>query len=340
VRPAGLPPAPELAAEHAEVEAVVAVVPRGSRANARWAVPLLLDTARAGGITHVRRIAYVLATAQHASQFGAQLVERGAGPVRDGLDRSFDRYEPGTPLGAALGNITPGDGERFRGRGFVHVKGRASYATWSHRLGMPDQVVDDAAVPFFVAHPGAMARPAIAAQTLVRGMRDGIFTGAALGSFVNDKKTDYHGARRVIDGNRHAREVAEIAQAIALAMERLQSDRHAAYMQQLASQRATSASARDLVQEVRDAVERLALRGEMMPVPVQVVEWNGEARQGKFVQLDEHTCALHMGRGTYVRLDVQRDLNGIVPPEGRNMALKRSGDFRPAERHGEGNFWR
>ena len=29
-----------------------------------------------------------------------------------------------------------------------------------------------------------------------------------------------------------------------------------------------------------------------------------------------------------------------LPPEGRNMALKRSGDVRPAARHCEVNFWR
>jgi hypothetical protein len=77
-----------------------------------------------------------------------------------------------------------------------------------------------------------------------------------------------------------------------------------------------------------------------MPPPSEIIEWDGGARQGKFVHLDEATCALHVGRGTYVVLDVQRDLNGVVPPEGRNVALKRSGDVRAAVRHGEVNSWR
>jgi hypothetical protein len=323
-----------------ETEAIIAIVPRSCRANARWAIPLLLRAARSGGITHLRRIAYVLATAQHASQFGGQLMELGSGDATDGHDRAFDRYEPGTPQGAALGNTEPGDGARFRGRGFVPVRGRAAYAIWSHRLGLPDEIIADVATPFFVAHPAAMAQPGVAAQTIVRGMRDGLFTGVALGSHVNDKRTDYVRARRVIDGMKYARDVAEIAQSFAAAMERIQSDRHWARMHQLSSARAANPAPQALIDDVRDAVERLAARGEIMPEPAQVVEWNGEARQGKFVQLDERTCALHMGRGTYVTLDVQRDLNGIVPPEGRNMALKRSGDVRPAARHGEVNFWR
>jgi predicted chitinase len=323
-----------------EIETLVAVVPRSSRANASWAVPLLLDAARAGGMTHVRRMAYLLATAGHDSHFGARLEERGLGAPADDVDRTFSRYEPGTPLGTALGNTLPGDGSRYRGRGFIFVRGRTSYATWSQRLGMPDELVDGSPTPFFIAHPEAMAEPNIAAQTLVRGMRDGLFTGIALGYYVNDKKTDYRSARRVVGGLEHARDVAELALTFAHAMEELQSDRHREHMERLANARAMNAAERDLLKEVGDAVARLAARGEIMPLPQEVLEWTGEARQGKFVQLDHNTCALHLGRGTYIRLDVQRDLNGIVPPEARNMALKRSGEVRLAARHGDGNFWR
>jgi hypothetical protein len=332
--------APALRASQHEVDAIVGIVPRAYRANAAWAVPLLLNTARAGGVTHLRRIAYLLATAQHASHFGARLEERGAGPGSDGVDRSFDHFEPGTPQGSAVGNTQPGDGARFRGRGFVYVRGRASYTTWSQRLALPDELVDGTPVPFFVANPDAMARPQFAAQTLIRGMRDGLFTGIALGYYVNDKKTDYHGARRVVGGLEHARDVAASAMVYARAIEELQNDRHREHMAYLAHARTINAAGRDFLREIGEAVERLAARGEIMAPPLTVIEWNGEARQGKFVQLDDDTCALHLGRGTYVRLDVQRDLNGIVPPEARNMALKRSGDVRIAARHGEIDFWR
>jgi hypothetical protein len=275
----------------------------------------------------------VLATALHGSQFGAQLVELGT-------DESFARYDADTEVGSALGNVAPGDGQRFRGRGFVHVRGRAAYASWSKRLGMPDDIVNGVAVPFFVAHPAALARPHVAALTIVRGMRDGIFTGVALGTYVNDKKTDFHNARRTIDGSRHAREVAAHAEAFSRAIEAVHAARHDARMQDRTEQRLRQPGTRDLIGEIGEAIERLAARGEVMPAAVSVIEWNGEARQGKFVQLDERTCALHMGRGTYIRLDVQRDLNGVTPPEGRNMALKRSGDVQPAVRHGNVTFWR
>jgi len=322
-----------------ETDAIVAVTPRAHRASARSAVPVLLMAARTGGITHLRRIAYLLATALYDSQFGAHLVEPGSGTFVDGRDRTFERFEPHTELGQALGNTLPGDGERFRGRGFVPVRGRAAYAAWSKRLELPDIAVNGTMLPFFVAHPAAMARPQIAAQTIVRGMRDGIFTGIALGMYVNDKKTDFYNARRTVDGLRGARDVAAYAEGFARALDAIAMARHEARMHDLARARAGNTS-RDFVAEIGEAVERLAARGEIMPPPIAVIDWDGEARQGKFVQLDEHTCALHMGRGTYVRLDVQRDLNGVTPPEGRNVALKRSGDVQPAVRNGNVYFWR
>ncbi len=326
-------------ASREEIDAILAAVPRGCRAHATWAVPLLLQTARHGGITHPRRIAYLLATAHHCAHFGARLVETAPATCKDGTGY-FDRFEPGTPQGLARGNIHHGDGERFRGRGFVHIKGRTSYATWSQRLNLPDHVIDGEPVPYFIAHPQEMGHPEIAAQTLVRGMRDGLFTGIALGSFVNDKKTDYFNARRVVDGTAQAREVAALAVTYQHAIEHVAHEQHRKTMQALANHRETFVGTRDLIAEVRDAVDRLALRGEMMACPTEVLDWNGEARQGKFVQLDERTCALHMGRGVYIRLDIQRDLNGIVPPEGKNLALKRSGDFRATRRSGETDFWR
>ncbi len=315
----------------AEVAAILAVVPRACRTNAAWAVPLLVESARAGGITNVRRIAYVLATAHHSCHFGAALVEAAGGPERGG---GYERYEPGTELGTLLGNTQRGDGERFCGRGFVPIRGRTLYATWSARLSLPDHIVDGVALPFFVAQPAAPARPDIAARILVRGMRDGLFTGIPLGSYVNDKKTDYFNARRVIDGIKNAREVAETAALYQAAIEHVHDRQHQAHMQRL------TAAAANTLDAVCDAVERLSALGSPMPAAVAVIDWDGEARQGKFVQLDNRTCALHIGRGTYLRLDIERDLNGVVPPEGRNMALRRSGEVRSAVRHGDVNSWR
>jgi predicted chitinase len=56
---------------------------------------------------------------------------------------SGDEYEGR----ADLGNTQPGDGRRFKGRGFVQITGRSNYATYGNKLGIdlvgnPDLALD------------------------------------------------------------------------------------------------------------------------------------------------------------------------------------------------------
>ncbi len=44
----------------------------------------------------------------------------------------FERYDGRVDLG----NMMPGDGERFRGRGFVQLTGRANYLRYGDRIGL------------------------------------------------------------------------------------------------------------------------------------------------------------------------------------------------------------
>jgi hypothetical protein len=48
----------------------------------------------------------------------------------------FDLYEPGTSAGTKLGNTQPGDGPRFKGRGFVQLTGRDNYTRIGAQLGV------------------------------------------------------------------------------------------------------------------------------------------------------------------------------------------------------------
>jgi hypothetical protein len=74
-------------------------------------------------------------------------------PIPEGKSRfntgvtPFDKYEPGTEIGKRLGNTQPGDGPRFKGRGYVQLTGRSNYAHIGPKVGVdllvnPDKACD------------------------------------------------------------------------------------------------------------------------------------------------------------------------------------------------------
>ena len=63
------------------------------------------------------------------------------------------RYEPPSDLARTLGNTKPGDGKRFKGRGFVMITGRDNYRKFGALLGLDLE-----------GDPEQAAQPAIAAR--------------------------------------------------------------------------------------------------------------------------------------------------------------------------------
>jgi hypothetical protein len=55
--------------------------------------------------------------------------------------------------------------------------------------------------------------PEIAAIILVRGMRDGSFTGLGLSDFIVAGRRDFFEARRIVNGYNRAADIRDIAQA-------------------------------------------------------------------------------------------------------------------------------
>jgi len=99
--------------------------------------------------------------------------------------RPFDLYD----RRADLGNQGPPDGERFKGRGYIQLTGRANYASIGRRLGIGTALVDD---PEKANDPEMAGR--ILAEFLKRGESP---IRAALG--VPDLPT----ARRLVNGGSH-----------------------------------------------------------------------------------------------------------------------------------------
>lgn len=113
----------------------------GARLAAVWYEPLLAAFRRYG-ITTALRQAHFLAQILHESG-GFRWLEEIWGPTE-----AQKRYEGRRDLG----NVQPGDGFRYRGRGLIQLTGRANYRRYGELLGLP---LED--YPEFACCPGYAA---------------------------------------------------------------------------------------------------------------------------------------------------------------------------------------
>lgn len=154
-------------------------------------------------LNDLRYIAYLLATIRHETAYTYRpIIERGKRTY-------FDKYNAGTRLGKALGNTQPGDGFRFRGRGYVQITGRANYARMGQLIGRD-----------LITSPDDACKPDVAFQIAVIGMLEGRFTGKKLSDYLNARKTDYLNARRIINGMDRAAPIAAAAEVFEEILER------------------------------------------------------------------------------------------------------------------------
>ncbi|TVQ30474.1 MAG: peptidoglycan-binding protein [Geminicoccaceae bacterium] len=167
------PPLDDLVAE------LVALTPAWSRGHARQAIPVLVSCCLANGVTKPAHIGYVLATAEHETNFGRLMEEKW---VNSDEQR---RYE------GRFGNDRPGDGKRYKGRGYVQITFKANYAKFQDVVPGID----------LVAEPERAAEPDIAATITVIGMRDGRFTRHKLSDHLGEVDGDFVQARRIVNAD-------------------------------------------------------------------------------------------------------------------------------------------
>ncbi|HUP05297.1 MAG TPA: glycoside hydrolase family 19 protein [Bryobacteraceae bacterium] len=145
-------------------------------------LPLVLDALSEPGLNTPAMLLMALSTIRAETEGFEPIAEQPSKFNTSPGGRPFDLYDSR----ADLGNQGPPDGERYRGRGFIQLTGRANYQAHGAAIGMASRLVEE---------PDLANDPAIAAKLLA--------------SFLKSRQTrilaalqagDLKAARRLVNG--------------------------------------------------------------------------------------------------------------------------------------------
>lgn len=158
------------------------------------------------------QIAYIIATVQHESNntFSCNIIEAYWLSETDRKKYCENMYDPILAMNQVrkdkareIGNIYPGDGYKYLGRGYSQITGRTLYNRFGTLLDIP-----------LVYQPELALRNDVGAYILLRGMLDGMFTGIRLERYVLGKRKNYIAARATVNGTDQATLIAGYATTI------------------------------------------------------------------------------------------------------------------------------
>lgn len=151
----------------------------------------------------LRWLADMLGTAKIETANTMQPIHEYGGPAY--FTRMYDVTGSRSLLARQMGNVRPGDGIKYCGRGYVQLTWEKNYAHMTDLLRAAGIIVD------LTVTPDLAMRDDIAAFVMFEGMIQGSFTKLRLDQFFNEKTTDWVNARRIINGLDRAQEIAAIS---------------------------------------------------------------------------------------------------------------------------------
>lgn len=175
-------------------------------------INIILDEWDLSKFSDLRWLAYMLGTDYHETGATMQPIHE-YGDVAYFM-RMYDVNGRRPDTARKMGNINPGDGPKYCGRGFVQLTWQINYKRAGELLRVD-----------LVNHPDLAMQPDIAAKIMFEGMTradiifedstigDGnfSFTGRTLEDYFNATTEDYFNARRIINALDHAQMIADTA---------------------------------------------------------------------------------------------------------------------------------
>lgn len=169
-------------------------------------IETLLDAIDGAPLSHQ---AYMLATAWHETAQTMQPVKELGGTAY--FTKLYDVAGDRPKTCIAYGNTCAGDGPKYCGRGYVQLTWKGNYQKAATELGVD-----------FVSNPDLAMDPKHAAAIIVRGMKEGWFSGKSLSDYLPASgvatEAQYVKARRIINGTDRADLVEDYAQAFERAL--------------------------------------------------------------------------------------------------------------------------
>lgn len=164
-----------------------AAFPRVPLARLQKHVPLVTQALRAFGIYSGPMLLMALATIRAETAGFEPISERKSRFNTEAGGEPFALYGPGTRIGKNLGNTEPGDGARFKGRGFIQLTGRDNYRRIGEVVGVD-----------LLGSPELANEPRVAARILaafLEAQQARIYAALRAGDLAK--------ARKIVNGGRH-----------------------------------------------------------------------------------------------------------------------------------------
>lgn len=163
--------------------------------------------------TPITQFAVCLATAYHETAHTMQPIRELGGS--EYLRLNYDVTGRNPDRARRFGNLRPGDGVKYCGRGDVQLTWFVNYDKATKRLRELGLIPADLD---FTVTPDRVMEPRIAAQIMFLGMEEGWFTGKTLDQLVDpqidgDEHADAVNARGIINGTDRAELIAGYADA-------------------------------------------------------------------------------------------------------------------------------